>query len=397
MREDRRKYFLFEVSPMIMLAIPWSITLVLYSLAATRNIERLPWSVMLLFSVTLMFLVFINKLYCIRKEKIFFRSVSFKNLDKYIFRVGMIWFLGTIFEIMHARGLPVIWSILGSSKNYTDFGIGSLHGLLNALYFFLVASVSLKYFHRKSKKRLLLLLLVLMWPILMLGRGIFLTAVLQVLTIYLFTNGLTLKVLFRTLIIVLMVVVIFGFIGDIRGPYKNPFLYLTTDTSRIVFEVLPSGFLWVYMYLTSPLSNYGYNATYYEPAWELNYSLVNIVPSAFRSDLGASHNFEFIDNSLNVSTMFASSHSDFGFLGDVVLIVLLLSWSFFWFGKLKKSMYYILPYSMVCSVLIMSVFYNLFLLLPYLISTLLQGYIASRCFSYDYKISRRSRHVVMKQ
>ncbi|MDD2542113.1 MAG: O-antigen ligase, partial [Desulfuromonadaceae bacterium] len=100
-------------------------------------------------------------------------------------------------------------------------------------------------------------------------------------------------------------------------------------------------------------------------------------PEAFdRAD-----SFEFVDAALNVSTIFASSHSDFGYTGDVILMFLLMAWTFFWFSRLRSSAYYILPYAMVCCVLIFSVFYNLFLLYPYLFATVLQGYIANRCIT----------------
>ena len=77
-----------------------------------------------------------------------------------------------------------------------------------------------------------------------------------------------------------------------------------------------------------------------------------------------------------MSTIFASSHSDFGAMGDFVLISILALWAGFWFKNMFTSIAYILPYSLVGSILFFSIFYNLFLLYPYIFATILLGLVA---------------------
>ena len=113
------------------------------------------------------------------------------------------------------------------------------------------------------------------------------------------------------------------------------------------------------------------------PTWNFHYSSVNLFPSVLRpEELDRADNFQFVNEALNVSTIFASSHSDFGMLGDTVLLIVLSIWAGFWFRLLARSSVYILPYSLVGVVLFFSIFYNLFLLWPYLFSTILLGIVA---------------------
>lgn len=132
-----------------------------------------------------------------------------------------------------------------------------------------------------------------------------------------------------------------------------------------------------YVYITSPLANLAFNYESLKPVWQLYFSKVNLFPSFLRPEnLDRADNFTFINESLNVSTIFASSHSDFGFLGNLIVILLLALWSAYWFKKLTLSDAYILPYSMVGVVLFFSIFYNLFLLYPYLFATILLGFVS---------------------
>jgi oligosaccharide repeat unit polymerase len=309
--------------------------------------------------------------------------INTASLNKYIRGFALIWTLGSALEIVFSGGLPIVWAFTGSAKDYTNFGIPSVHGLMNGIYFFLTGGTALIHFIDRTKQSKWMLILLLVWPVLMLGRGILLTALVQIMVIYLFVNGFTAKGVMKLIFFVVLTSIGFGVIGDIRGA-ENPFQYLISEQYRPIFELLPTGFLWVYIYITSPLSNYAFNADTLIPTGNFGYSSVNLFPSLLRPEaLDRADNFEFVDSALNVSTIFASSHSDFGYVGDALLLLLLMVWIFYWYYKLRSNSLYILPYAMVCTVAIFSIFYNLFLLYPYLFATVLQGYIASRSDRYS--------------
>ena len=369
------------VSPAVMALSPWVFVHLLYSLRATTNLVPIPNQIAGLFITVAVGMLLLQAFISSQKRTAInsCRPFSLFILNKYIRYIGLLWILSTIFEIAYSGGLPVIWAFNGSEKDYTNFGIPSLHGVLNGLYFFLIGGIAINYLMQPTTYTKWYLIALICWPVLMLGRGILLTSLIQLLVLYLFIRGMKLAVFAKAIAIGLIAVVGFGVIGDIRGR-ESPFRYLVAKQYEAAFDALPSGFLWVYVYATAPLANYAFNAETVQPDGQFAYSSINLVPSLLRTDsLERADNFEFVDQNLNVSTIFASSHSDFGYLGDASLSCLLIVYSFYWYTKLLSSPIYILPYTMICAVLIFSTFYNLFLLYPYLFSTIVQAFIASRC------------------
>lgn len=371
------------ISPFFLLFFAWTLNFLLYSLKFTTNITELNYEVICFF-ISIAFMIFgFHYFLRLRSSK----NKGYKNISRYSIhilnrktnKIFLFWILVSIFEIVMSGGLPLIWSLTKSGKVYNEFGIPSLHGFMNSIYFLLISSYTFLYLTKKKKTLLIVIFMLLIWPVLTLGRGILITVLMQMAIINLYVVKVDFKNLSKKIITIFFVIFIFGVIGDSRG-YKNPFRYIVVQKYQPMFESLPSGFLWTYIYITSPLSNYSYNTQHLEPEWSLKYSLANLVPSRIRSKLfpteegsSSSHNFTFVNGSLNVSTIFASSHSDFGFYGDFSLIFLLGSWAYWWFRLLRLSSFYIIPYSLVSAVLVLSVFYNLFLLQPYLVSTMLQG------------------------
>lgn len=365
------------ISPLVLMGLPWSIALLLYIFKATDNLVDLSYSLILvfllmgvLFSLATLVPVLIRK-GCDRNQ-----YVSLPRLNNSIKVLFVVWLIGSGIDVLYSGGVPLVWAYLGNGKNYTEFGIPSFHGLVNAFYFALVACVCVRAFAAVSKKWLIIILLLCGWPVLMLGRGILLTVILQVCIVYVFYSGISLKMLFRLALFAILVTVFFGVLGDLRGS-ENPFQGLVNPGYEDFFEVLPSGFLWVYIYVTSPLANFAYNYDTLIPVFEFYYSTVNLFPTFLRPDaLDRADSFLFVNEALNVSTIFASSHSDFGVHGDIALLLFLSGWAAFWFLLMIRRPIYVLPYSIVGVVLFFSVFYNLFLLYPYLFSTVLLGFVA---------------------
>jgi oligosaccharide repeat unit polymerase len=367
-----------KISPLVLLVVPWLLVFCLYALGLTSNLIDIPRSLIGFFALVF-FSVCVSQLICNKLKTRTYYAVDDNKLNNFLIKIAFIWLSGSLLEIFFSGGLPILWSMTGSSKDYTNFGIKSVHGIMNALYFTLIGGTTYSYFKNKTSKKIFYITCLLIWPVLMLGRGILLTALVQIVLCYVYFNGLSKVQIFKILCTALVSILAFGAIGDMRGD-ENPLAYLILDPYKELFEKIPSGFIWVYIYITSPLANYANNAGVLDPTWSFNYSAVNLFPSLLRpAGLDRADDFEFVDPMLNVSTIFASSHSDFSYFGDAILVTMLILWAFFWYAKLLKSSVYILPYSMVGCVLFFSIFYNLFLLYPYLFSTLLQGFVAMRC------------------
>lgn len=364
----------------MLMGLPWIITLILYGLKGTDNLVDLDLSLTVIFllMLALFFLASSVPLLLLPKRQIDIRNtdVNSVRLESVIKWLVLLWVFGSALDIGYSGGLPLVWAFTGSAKNYTDFGIPSFHGLINSFYFALMGCLFLRFKLTGDRRYLAYSVIFCFWPVIMLGRGIMLTVIVQLAIIQIFYSGISFRKLFSLVSFAVVVIVFFGLLGDLRGS-ENPFQGIVSAGYEEIFEMLPSGFLWVYIYITSPLSNLAYNYADLVPVGEFYYSSVNLFPTFLRpEELDRADNFLFVNEALNVSTIFASSHSDFGMAGDVVLLLMLSIWTGFWFRRVASCSAYILPYSLVGVVLFFSVFYNLFLLYPYLFSTILLGVIA---------------------
>lgn len=293
-----------------------------------------------------------------------------------------VWGCGTVADVVFSRGVPIQWALMGiSDRNYTDFGVPTLHGILNACYLQAVTAIFLCWSCQKNRRDLVLIGALLVWPILMLGRGIFLSALVQMLAVYLLTHKVRVTSVLRIVFLVLFIIVLFGVIGDMRDT-PNPFDYIVADHARGIFDMLPSGFLWVYVYATSGLNNFLANVDTVVPVGLPIYSLSNMLPSivrvAFsidpRNDL-----FDFVDQNLNVSTFYAGAVSDFGYMGAILFAYMIQQVATYYYVRAKTmDVSGILAYSVMFQVLLFSVFYDMFFLLPTLMQLCLVTALLSR-------------------
>jgi len=167
----------------------WTLTLFLLSLQMTTQIVPIEPTAMAMiggniaFAVALSFLTYRIKPKATRT----FDLIDLDILDLYTRYLRAIWICGTLIEIYFSRGVPLQWALMGQgfAKDYTDFGIPSFHGIMNAVYLQLMSSYLLLWKVRGDKSRRLLFFVLLLWPVCMLGRGIFLSVIVQSLGILL--------------------------------------------------------------------------------------------------------------------------------------------------------------------------------------------------------------------
>jgi oligosaccharide repeat unit polymerase len=368
-------------NPLLTYTSVWLAALFLTSLKMTTNLPDFNIStVFLIGSNIVSFWVIYYIVFSPAKDifpKHFFINLSsvekLKNFSNLLFNL---WLAGTIIEILLGGGFPLAWVLLGIPKNYTEFGIPTFHGLLNGIYFFWITAYFLYYFVTDDKSILKKSFLGLLWPLCMLGRGIFLGAVFQIVFVYLQVKPLSSRKIVLLLSVMYIIVFMFGFIGDTRQT-GNPFNYLVDPRYKQLFESLPSGFLWVYIYVTSPMSNLIVNIETINPSFAPIQTLSALLPSVLRDKFttGVEDPFELIDTNLNVSTFYSNFLSDYGVFGAFLLIaVLQLIITLLYFNVRKGRVQFMIAYSVVSQCIIFSVFVNLFLLQTYIIQIVVSVY-----------------------
>lgn len=240
-----------------------------------------------------------------------------------------IWAIASLFEIAVARGLPIVWLVIGDrTRDYRDFGIPSIHGTMTALFLFSVASTAVEIFLHGRSRRWLLLLALLVWPVLEVNRGALIWAICQIAGVYLVCRQLRLRTVAGLGAAALLAILLFGVIGDARaGAAREGLRALAGDEGMVLTEHLPSGFLWVYLYTTTPLNNIVRAIDDFEPGGTLYFSVAALLPTVVRqfvfTDVDRKYPLGLVDEAFNTSTWFVSFLADFGKAGALAITGLL--------------------------------------------------------------------------
>jgi oligosaccharide repeat unit polymerase len=369
------------VSPMFIYPLVWIISIVLTGVRITSNLPLMNLSTLFLiggnlFVLFLLYLIIFSSSKKTHPGKISIDLLELDILAGFADKLFKVWAVGTLIEIFLGGGFPLIWVILGIPKGYTEFGIPTFHGLMNGLFFFFITTFALDYFIHGGKKRLFKFIPFLLWPVMMLGRGIFLGAMLQIGAIYLICKPLSLSRIILILVAVFGMILSFGLIGDTRQT-GNPFAYLVNPEYRSLMEILPSGFLWVYVYVTSPMGNLIANIETVRPSYFPVQTLGALLPSILRDKFqsGAEDPIELIDDNLNVSTLYANFLADYGVIGALVMVAIIhLVIMIIYLRVREGKASAMVAYSALYQCMIFSVFVNLFLLQTYIIQVILSIY-----------------------
>jgi oligosaccharide repeat unit polymerase len=278
-----------------------------------------------------------------------------------------VWALLTIVEIIVSAGVPIVWLLTGSAKSYRDFGIQSLHGFLISI---LLACSTVSFYlflGTKKGKYLALPLFSLSWFVVSITRGFLIGLLLQLLCLSLVMKRPTFAQVMKIIAGFVVLVIFFGVIGDLRSGGGDLIRALGQPTDRYP-DWLPTGFLWAYIYLATPLNNL-FNTIRLNPSIDA-YSLVGttaqLFPTFIRTLLFSEASLtqgDLVDANLNVSTGFLGSYVDMGLLG-IALFSGLLGASACVFWTFRRDRFWLFAYSFLAQALFLSIFYNLVLDLP---------------------------------
>jgi len=307
-------------------------------------------------------------------------------LRGFVKKILQIWFIGTIVNVIASGGLPIFWMISGNTdKDYRDYGVSTFNGLMNAFFMFSLSATFLEYCIRKKKKLLFKIIFLLIWQILLISRGALVWALLQMLGVYLVMHRISLSRLIKVTIACFLVIVLFGFIGDARmgeSLYGNYMKNMVVDDYKELFEFLPSGFLWIYMYVTAGLNNVIGAIDTVTPSYVPYFSVAGLIPSVVRIFLynPTQYQLDLVNESFNVSTFYAGYLSDFGIIGAIVGGVILQFFAvYYYISARRRQVWAILAYAVIFQALVLSVFWDTFAGLVTVVQICLAVYFKKLC------------------
>ena len=168
----------------------------------------------------------------------------------------------------------------------------------------------------------------------------------------------------------------FGVIGDMRMEYVlNNILHKTINEHYLMPTWIPSGILWIYIYLTSPLENAafaiasgGVNFTFFN---NLFYPFIKLFANiigkgeAYKQWLISRGSYQaYLDEEvgLNATSFITDGMQDLGYIGLVVYILIFLALAYLGVQLIKKritsSIGSIIIYANIINILLWSVFSN---------------------------------------
>ncbi|MDD2162453.1 O-antigen ligase [Pseudomonas sp. MIL19] len=361
------------VNPNSAFIVIWLSLIFLFSLEILQINVAYSWSAITVICINIILAGLMLVLSLGRRKRLDISAVRSALYDKrfvikrYVYLMFGVYAVISVFDVIYSGGVPLYWKLSGDSRQYVDFGIPTLHGIANSIIYFLSAlCVLLAYL--KIARSPWLLLMIFIWQFLILSRGTIMVMVVQMLSVYLIMSRPALK---RTLILVAFVfatIIFFGVAGDIRQG-QNPYYGLLNDEWYSFFEAIPSGFLWIYVYLVSGFNNFLFNAELIEPSYFPVYTFAKLVPSVVYNMLGiekAVDSFQFVNAGLNVSTIYSGFYSDFGLFAFFPVFIIQAIASVAYGRAQGGSIYDLLAFSVCYQAVVFSPFIDTFFYLPFI-------------------------------
>ncbi|MEP6593976.1 MAG: O-antigen polymerase [Acidobacteriota bacterium] len=290
-------------------------------------------------------------------------GLDFPCLRRFAGRLTRFWMAGSILEIIVAGGLPIQWLLAGdTSRDYRDFGVPSLHGLLTAVYLFILTARFLDYcFNRRGRDGWATLAL-LVWPLLQINRGALIWSLLEMLGIFLLVRRVTPARILQVGVAMLLGILLFGVVGDWRaGAGKEALREITSERGRFLADDLPPGFLWVYLYVSSPVNNVVGGIEHLTPLYRPYYSTASLLPTVVReriyTDTANRYALGLVNEAFNASTWYVNFLADFGVRGAIAIICVIQAlMSYFYLQARRGRAWGVLAYGTLFQALALSIF-----------------------------------------
>ena len=373
------------LNPFFVYTITWSLVIYLLNLKLTTNISRLEITGLLIiyvniFTSIIIYFIFYFLNFNSKAEKIVISDDQYNISYKFANKCFYFFLFLTVLDIIYSGGVPLLWLFTGSDKNYVNLGIPSIRGLQYTLYLFTFSVFVLLLKIKKFKNSKFKIIILLIMPVLMLSRSLMMYTIFQLFYLYIYDKKIKLNQFRNILSLIIVLILIFGFVGDIRGPYVNPFAFLINETGNNPLEKLPSGFTWVYIYITANFNNILLTIGTFEPSYSLINVFYNVVPGFLKQFFITDTSSPLItDESLNVASFYAGYVTSFGAIGGIIGGIILQFIGTYFYFKARNSNYgYLTGYSIMFTCIILSVFFDALMTVSTISGLILSTYLASK-------------------
>ena len=253
-------------------------------------------------------------------------------LDSSIFLIviSFLYLLLILVEAFIAGGFPMLALFgIGRQMTYVDFGIPGIHGIVNCIGY-VVSLVSFYQFLGKSNWArpvvypLFAFVGVYFIFVLQLHRAVIMASLIQSLALLFLFRRRTLSALWLATLASTSAI-LFGFLGDLRSGREH---FLSLAGLQTYPNFLPTGFAWIYVYVTTPFLNTLSNSRYlvslqhtYLPFETLQSSIPSFFRPPSQIDLGLD------SEAWNVHSFFSPLLADFGYFAFLPSVLIGFMWA----------------------------------------------------------------------
>jgi oligosaccharide repeat unit polymerase len=364
--------------PSIVALITWLMVVLLYSLHLsllllfpTREAIQLAFVIVLpVFAVSLVYKLLQpgnpggDATYVVHQE------LALPIIQRRIRQCLWLWVALSVIETVVSGGVPILWLLTGSGKVNFDYGISSVHGMVNALFLAIAVTSFALYLYTDNRRHLRFPVFAFAWSIILVSRGTLFVLLIEYSIIYLRLRKIRGKTLIRLVAIALIAVMVFGYVGDFRSG-GEAFRSLAQPTDNFP-DWAPSGLLWAYIYITTPINNLLLSTHTLRPTYNplLPATAATLFPTVLRNVIygkqaaGEAISGALESEALNVSTAYVGPFQDMGSIGIVGFsIIAALFCEIYWHRIGFRNIF---VFAVFTQALMLSLFYNMLFSLPIL-------------------------------
>lgn len=367
------------ISPIYVFIFPWLVGISVSFFLAQNSPTFSPVSFLGIFSVLyLLIILFLFNFFFtsylskpldtenLLKEKLNLNAL--KNLLVLIFYSHLAYFS---LAILYSNGFPLLWVIIGSENNYTNFGIPSITGFFNMLRSFGLVSCLLLIFYGDNSQKKYVILISLYFLIssffLEASRGNGLIMLLHPIGMYLLLRKINIKEILFSIVLIIFFIFFFGFLQALR--YSDFNLETLANASEAIgLENANAIFIFLapfLIYIATPIMNMDLNLSKAPNfSFSLDNSLISLLPTGLRDYLSGGMGEKFgmlIDDAYNTTSFLTPLIMDFGSIGGLFIASFLLILTSWIYSKAKEgNLFYILIWPPFFMSLILSSFNSYF-------------------------------------
>ncbi|STO32269.1 Uncharacterised protein [Fusobacterium necrogenes] len=322
------------INPFYLYSISWTITLVFYKINIIKVFPKLSLELEIFLILSILFSIFLGKTLRIKRIKF---TKNFE--DKILFIIIII---GWVLTFLYERKIPLIEAMRKTGYIYIDFkGIPTISPLIYTLTTYHSIKNYIQYLIFKEKKYLLYFTIEICFYLLGYRRGPILIIFIANFLSYVYIRGIK-NLLLKGIIISFIVAYLFGILGNIRHGFSpldtrmlKAIVFLNTEES--FFDPL----LWVYTYITSPLSNLQHTLEINNITFNIfEYIRRNFFLDFIQKRFQGYTNIKLLIPVLTVQTGYNSSIINLGMLGAWITYITYMSFGYLYLKLMKNTEYY---------------------------------------------------------